>query len=230
MFNIDANPQGYLDRWLVADAPDAYTPIPDGMRLLSNGYGFFEALSIPPLVLCKPELALAPVDVSVHIEYYGATSTPPDTPASTPPLAPSPTPTPSILSMPSPSPSERRSPSPPPVGAISKERARELIEAYVEHAPWFEAQAVEAHVGDDGVPPCALQLARPGESVYRCFVDSGKDRRGQPVYSCSACPFKSDRLHRVVGHQRSKRGHRPFVCPDEGWYAHPSNPPPSGSC
>ncbi len=66
-----------------------------------------------------------------------------------------------------------------------------------------------------------LLLARPGESVYRCFVDTRKDRKGKPVYYCSGCGFKSDRLHRLIGHQRSKRGHRPFACPDQSWYVLP---------
>ena len=80
---------------------------------------------------------------------------------------------------------------------------------------------MEPSVGDDGVPTFARLLTRPGESVYRCFVDTRKDRKGKPVYYCSDCGFKSDRLHRLIGHQRSKRGHRPFACPDEGWRVHP---------
>ena len=53
----------------------------------------------------------------------------------------------------------------------------------------IEAYAVEPLVGDAGVQACALLLARPGDSVYRCFVDTVKDRRGRPVYHCRACAF-----------------------------------------
>jgi hypothetical protein len=97
--------------------------------------------------------------------------------------------------------------------------AREVRETYIRSAWWFETNVPEPVVGDLEVPACALLLARPGHSVYRVFVETKRDRKGKPVYHCcaSACAFKSDRLHRVIGHQRNKRNHRPFVCPDEGW-------------
>ena len=72
---------------------------------------------------------------------------------------------------------------------------------------------------------------------YRCFVDTRKDERdrggSKPVYYCLACGFKSDRLHRLIGHQRSKRGHRPLRAQIKAvMYTHtlsPRPPPPLGS-
>lgn len=212
----------------------------DGLGLWSNGYGFYEAVSFPPYGLCGPE----PAPVEANMEYEpelkivcdqsrttrffspGEISTPHETPASSPTSALPPPP----LSMPT----EPRCPSPiPPTGpasaaAMSIKDARELMETYVRNSRWFETNTLEPLVGDVDVPTYALFVARPGESVYRAFVETKKDRKGKPMYYCCACAFKSDRLHRVIGHQRSKRGHRPFACPDEGWYVHRT--PPTGRC
>jgi len=109
--------------------------------------------------------------------------------------------------------------SPPPV-PMSTEEARNIMEDYIKGSIWFQNGTMEPLVGDNGVPPCAVLLARKGESVYRCFVATRKDGKGKQVHHCIACGFKSKRLYRAIGHQRYKRGHSPFVCPDIEWYVH----------
>lgn len=101
--------------------------------------------------------------------------------------------------------------------ALSDDEVRSLIEQYIQAAPWFHEHAQESLVGEEGVPTCALQLAPKGESVYRCFVVPGKSKKNKPMFKCATCEYTSDRLHRVVGHQRIKRNHKPFVCGDVGW-------------
>ena len=101
--------------------------------------------------------------------------------------------------------------------AISDDEARSLIEEYIQTAPWFREHAHEPLVGDEGVPVCALQLAPTGESVFRCFVVMGKTKKNKLVFKCATCEYTSDRLYRVVRHQRVKRGHKPFACVDDGW-------------
>ena len=220
--------QGYSEPWVAPDCADAYTPMADRLSLLSNGYGFYEAFPFAPYGLCQPEPEPAPVYADMEYEPElkiardqsrmtrflspGEASTPPGSPASTHAHAPSP-----------PAASVRAEPTGPCAAAppaMSTADARDLMETYMRCATWFEANTVEPLIGDFGVPTAALLLARPGDSAYRVFVDTKKDRKGKPMYYCCTCPFKSDRLHRVIGHQRSKRGHRPFACPDEGWYVH----------
>lgn len=165
----------------------------------------------------QPQLKILCCDQSHITRFFspGEASTPPGTPASTAAYAPSP----------STSTSDEGSPSLLCATAMSTEDARQLIEDYIRRSTWFQMNTMDPSVGDLGVPTSARLLARPGESVYRCFVDTKKDRKGKLVYSCSGCGFKSDRLHRLIGHQRSKRGHRPFACPDRGWYVQtPSYP------
>ena len=207
----------------------------DGLSLLSNGYGFYEALAAPPQGLCKPQipavhdnsefqfqpqLKILCCDQSHITRFFspGVSSTPPGTPASTAAYAPSP----STSTF-----DNEGSPGPLYATAMSTEDARQLLEEYVRRSTWFQMNTMDPSVGDLGVPTSARLLARPGESVYRCFVDTKKDRKGKLVYSCSGCGFKSDRLHRLIGHQRSKRGHRPFACPDRGWYVQPPPPTPT---
>lgn len=198
----------------------------NGLSLWSNGDEFYEAFSFPSYDLCMPGPEPAPVDVDMEYEPElkiacdqsrtirsfspGETNTPPGTPASTLASAPSP-----------PSPSEPSCSSPVSAATMSTTDARQLMEDYIRCSEWFESNTLEPLVGSIGMPTCAPLLARPGESAYRVFVDTKKDRKGKPMYYCCTCAFKSDRLHRVIGHQRAKRGHRPFVCPDEGWYVHP---------
>jgi len=191
----------------------------------------------------RPELKIVPCDQScaTATRFFSPgeeSCTPPGTPASTAASAPSPsTPTSTSTSTPTEMTTTQPgfesgfdesaesegypAPSPlSPTSILSTEDARQLMETYVRRSSWFQTNVPEPSVGDLGVPTCALLLARPGESVYRCFVDTRKDRKGRAVYYCAACGFKSDRLHRLVGHQRSKRSHRPFACPDHGWYVH----------
>ena len=101
--------------------------------------------------------------------------------------------------------------------ALSDGEARSLIEEYIMAAPWFREHTQEPLVGGEGVPTCALQLAPKGGSIYQCFVVPGKSMRNKPIFKCATCDYTSDRLHRVVGHQRIKRNHKPFVCGDVGW-------------
>ena len=91
--------------------------------------------------------------------------------------------------------------------AISTEDARQLIEDYIKCSTWYQTGMMEPCVGDAGVPACALLLARSGESVYLCFVDTRKDQEGSIEHYCTACGFKSGRLDQLIEHQRSKRGH-----------------------
>jgi len=107
-------------------------------------------------------------------------------------------------------------PSDPPL-ALSDNEARSLIEQYIQAAPWYREHEHEPLVGGESVPTCALQLAPMGESIYRCFVVPGKPKKNKPVFKCTTCEYMSDRLHRVVGHQRIKRSHKPFACEDDGW-------------
>ena len=89
------------------------------------------------------------------------------------------------------------------------------MEDYIKNSNWYKTDMVEPSVGDVGVPACALFLARSGESVYRCFVDARKDQEGNTKHYCSACGFNSGQLVRLIEHQRSKRGHRPFALQEE---------------
>jgi hypothetical protein len=98
-----------------------------------------------------------------------------------------------------------------PPAASSTEDARQLMEDYIKSSTWYQTESMEPSVGDVGVPTCALLLARSGESVYRCFVDTGEDQGGKTEHCCSACGFRSRRLDRLIEHQRSKRGHRPVA-------------------
>jgi hypothetical protein len=100
---------------------------------------------------------------------------------------------------------------------LSDDEARAIIERYIQGAPWFHEHQHEPLVGGKGLPACALQLAPKGESIYRCFVVPGRPKKHKPVFNCATCDYASDRLHRVVGHQRAKRGHKPFACQDDGW-------------
>ena len=118
-----------------------------------------------------------------------------------------------------------RVPTPPP--AILIEDVLQLLEDRIKGSIWYQTNVVEPSVGDpDGYVDC-------------CFVGTREDwgdRGGsRPVYYCFVCGFKSGRLHRLMGHQRSKHGHWPFACPYQGWYVHthslsqPPPPPPLGS-
>ena len=131
-----------------------------------------------------------------------------------------PSPLQSAASSPGPLECDTRHSTPPflqPSDSPSDDEVRSLIEEYIQAAPWFCEHAHEPLVGGEGVPMSASQLAPMGESVYRCFVVLGKPKKNKPVFKCATCEYTSDRLHRVVGHQRVKRGHKPFACVDDGW-------------
>jgi len=107
-----------------------------------------------------------------------------------------------------------------PPAPTSTQDARQLLEDYIKSSVWYRADMMEPSVGDAGVPTSALLLARSGESVYRCFVDTGQDQEGNTKHSCSACGFESSQLDRLIEHQRSKRGHKPVALRDErSWEA-----------
>ena len=113
---------------------------------------------------------------------------------------------------------------------MSTEETRELMEDYIKRSRWFQMDMMEPSIGDYGVPECATLLARKGESVWCCFVGTRREKEGKHVHYCTQCGFKNKRLHQVIGHQRQKRGHNPFVCPDYGWCVHhPPLGPGSGS-
>ena len=99
-----------------------------------------------------------------------------------------------------------RVPTPPP--AISIEDALQLLEDRIKGSIRYQTNT-EPSIGD------------PYGYVECCFVGTRGDRGGsRPVYYCFVCGFKSGRLHRLMGHQRSKHGHWPFACPYQGWYVH----------
>jgi len=107
-----------------------------------------------------------------------------------------------------------------PPASMSTQDARQLLEDYIKRSIWYKTDTMEPSVGDIGVPTDALLLALSGESVYRCFVDTRRDQEGKTKHYCSACGFESDRLDRLIEHQRSKRGHRPVVLRDRrSWEA-----------
>jgi len=100
--------------------------------------------------------------------------------------------------------------------ALSDDAARAQVEAYIRISLWFRVHALESLVGESDVPLSALQLAKRGDSVWACFVKRVR-RKGRLIFKCTACGHETDRLHRAVGHQRTKWGHKPFPCTDLGW-------------
>jgi rubredoxin len=103
-----------------------------------------------------------------------------------------------------------------PQTALSDDAARVQIEAYIRTSLWFRVHELESLVGESGVPLSASQLAKRGDSIWACFVKRVR-RKGKLIFKCTSCGHESDRLHRAVGHQRAKWGHKPFACPDPGW-------------
>ena len=95
----------------------------------------------------------------------------------------------------------------------TEDELRARLNQYIESEQWFEDDEPEPTVGAQGVPEWATRLAPHGRSIYECFVKTAREK-GSIVYKCCShgCKFKSTRLRRVVGHQRKKRNHKPFVC------------------
>jgi hypothetical protein len=104
----------------------------------------------------------------------------------------------------------------PPSYPIPPERdARSVIIDYIMSSDWLAANMKERNVGGPGVPGCASQLATSGSSVFMCCVAKIK-RQGVTKYKCIECNHIVDRIDRALEHQRSKRDHKPFACP-QGW-------------
>ena len=103
-----------------------------------------------------------------------------------------------------------------PPTTLSDDAARAQIDAYIRTSIWFRVHVLESLVGEPGVPVSALQLAKRGNSIWACFVKRVR-RKGRLIFKCTACGHETDRLHRAVGHQRTKWGHKPFACTDPGW-------------
>ena len=107
---------------------------------------------------------------------------------------------------------------------ISDEEARWTLSIWIMSSDWLRKDEMEPMVGDPGVPPCALQLASKGESVYSCFLVPVIDGDGKlSGYKSTAYPTsKADRHQRAIARERANRGHCPFKCPgnhDPNWYA-----------
>jgi len=177
--------------------------------LFSDGQGFYAAEKLPQWSYNIETFFNygdhAEASTTFHVADTELTS-PTEPPSSIQSAASSPRDTPPLTPQPSES-----------TLTLSDEEARSLVEQYIRSSSWFRENAHEPLVGGDGVPGCALQLAPKGESIYRCFVVLGRPKRNRPVFECATCEYTSDRLHRVVGHQRSKRKHKPFACGDDGW-------------
>jgi len=102
-----------------------------------------------------------------------------------------------------------------PTPSVSDEEAMQVMKTWIEHSQWLREDEKEPTVGAPGVPICALQLAEKGQSIYCCFLVSEKDRKGKILgYKTALDPNSTrDRLHRAIGRERVKFGHRPFRCP-----------------
>jgi len=89
------------------------------------------------------------------------------------------------------------------------------VRDYVRFSDWLARHMEETKVGDPGVPACASQLADDACSIFMCFIVKIK-RQGAMKYKCVDCGHTVKRVDRALEHQRFKRGHQPFRCP-EGW-------------
>jgi hypothetical protein len=184
---------------------------PDEMpHLLSNGFSFFEV----PVLCPSPGSPMTPFNMDT----------------------PSPSQQSSSSSLPEPSRSQGHCeiasgnstislalpnyPSSPSTTSIdelpefqTEDELRARLDQHIRSTQWFRNHEHEPTVGTPGVPRWAVQLALHDRSIYECFVKTAREK-GSIVYKCSSkgCKFKSTRLRRVVGHQRKKRNHKPFVC------------------
>jgi hypothetical protein len=184
-------------------------------RLVSDGDQFFEVPSRPN--------SLSYFDTSLDVDTDMASTSPVATalaptyslrnlatPASTAPaVAPAPSGAPSAAIP-------RTTVVGGPQSAASQRAARALIETYILASAWFESHAMEPCADEAGVPDCASQLARPGDSVWACFFRRVRSN-GITILKCVGCGHETTRLNRAVGHQRAEWGHKPFACTDPGW-------------
>jgi len=101
--------------------------------------------------------------------------------------------------------------------SLSDDEARRALETWMRDSKWRRQNEIEPLVGDPGVPACALQLAKKGQSVYCCFLVPVKVKKGKASGWRPATDPKSkpDRLRRVIGRERAKLGHCPFKCPGD---------------
>jgi len=228
---------------------DAHIPLANHARLISDGRRFREVYWHPPPHLVQAELvspgpalqACGPNTVFQKAEPSVEPAVPtqesqrvPLTPISSPKYSRQPSCQPSRQpsrasscrpSTPrmdqgarSPSVASTRASTP----SLSDEEARQVMKTWAEHSRWLREDEKEPTVGAPGVPICALQLAEKGQSIYCCFLISEKDRKGKILgYKCPSDPNSTrDRLHRAIGRERVKYGHRPFKCPgnhDSNW-------------
>ena len=187
-------------------------------RLISDGYTFFEGPPWPS----SPHHFYSSLDATMDLTSASPVVT---APTSTRPLpnlvttTSSTAPTAVTFNLPSPSALSFTliTGTDVPKPAMSHAAARAVIDAYVRDSAWLARHEMEPRVCDAGVPECALQLARPGDSIWACFCRRVR-RNGVTIFKCTSCSHKTDRLNRAVGHQRSKWGHMPFACTDRGWY------------
>jgi len=103
-----------------------------------------------------------------------------------------------------------------PRPASSHQEARAYIMAYILASVWFKSHAMEPSIDQPGVPDCALQLAKEGDSIWACFFKRIRRNR-TTVFKCVACGHETSRLNRAVDHQRAEWQHMPFACEDPGW-------------
>ena len=218
---------------------DVHIPLANHAQLISNGRHFREVYwHLPPQLVqaelvspgpasqaCRPNAVLQKAEPSVEPAVAPQESTPIFSPKSSRQSSRAPSCRPSTPRMDrgtsrSPSVSSTRTPTPTP--SLSDEQAREVMKIWIEHSQWLREDEKEPTVGAPGVPICALQLAEKGQSIYCCFLVSEKDRKGKILgYKCASDPKSTrDRLHRAIGRERVKHGHRPFRCPghhDPNW-------------
>jgi len=216
------------------DPPEFHLPTLGLVKLISDGYRFYEepllsthsrtfGASLHSAVDVKmntaPSLAIG-ANIVLALLHVPAPPTPGPLVGTEPSIHVVALPPPPLPPPPSPSPSTGTGTAntgvAAPQGALSESAARAQIEAYIRTAKWFQLNALEAHVGDSGVPVSALQVAKRGQSIWACFVKRVR-RKGRLTFKCTTCTHESDRLHRAVSHQRAKRGHKPFSCMDPGW-------------
>jgi hypothetical protein len=124
-----------------------------------------------------------------------------------------------LLLPPSPSDTHTQMSTPP----LSNEEARQVLDDWIMNSDWLRQDRMEPMVGDPGVPPCALQLASSGQSIYCCFLVPIRARKGTiSGWKSAADPTNTpDRHQRAIGKERANRGHSPFKCPrhhDPNWF------------
>ena len=185
-----------VDEW------DFYIPRIDQVRLISDGSSFYE---VPLPFSLEFEKNQGPTAVELELSVLPTTLAAPTRSATARAAIP-----PDFLPL-----SSTTRVVAPQI-ALSDEEARAEIETYIRASIWFVFHMMEPRVGGEGVPECALQLAKPGGSIWECFVKRTR-RKGSIIFKCVACGYESDRLHRAVSHQRVKWGHKPFPCTDPGW-------------